>query len=85
MTKDFETIRDDHFLAKRNKRTKLVADEILYQMKERSKMENDKGRFEGAQKQIRQKICKAKEKWIKILFYEIEALERKHDCFNMHK
>ncbi|XP_030747109.1 uncharacterized protein LOC115875737 [Sitophilus oryzae] len=62
-----------------------ITPEILKLMNERRGVKDNNDAYKNIQKEIRSKIREAKEVFYKRKCDEIEALQEKHDSFNVHK
>jgi len=54
-------------------------------MEQRRRMKHNTMEYRNKQKEIKNKIRDAEEKWMTDWCREMEELERKHDMFNMYK
>ncbi|XP_030751542.1 uncharacterized protein LOC115879046 [Sitophilus oryzae] len=71
---------------KGTKKQQWMTEEILDLMEERRKHRNKNERtYKKINNKINKEIKEAKEQWLQIQCREIEALEQKHDTFNLHK
>lgn len=69
----------------RSRKAEWITDEILDLMDLRRENKLNKEKYDSIQLSIPKKIRQAKEKWYGDLCSEIEELDKKFDCFNMHK
>uniref|UniRef100_A0A8D8W5N2 Craniofacial development protein 2 n=2 Tax=Cacopsylla melanoneura TaxID=428564 RepID=A0A8D8W5N2_9HEMI len=81
-----EKIKDKYLKPEvREKRKTWITDEILDLMEERRLCKGRPNDYRNMKILVRRKIREAKEKEVKERCEEIEALQKKHDSYNMHR
>jgi len=69
----------------RPKKQRWITDDILELIEQRRRLKYNTMEYRTKQREIKNKIRDAKEKWMTERCREMEELERKHDMFNMYK
>lgn len=82
---NLETVAKDHLISKRTKTKPWITTEILDLMEKRRKNKGQVDIYKTLHKAVQRKVKEAKENYLAAQCMEIENLEKKFDCFNMHK
>lgn len=84
--KTVESVKEEYLKAnKNNKRKSWMTSEIMEMMEERRKCRDDPEGYRRMKIDIRNKIREAKQREVAEKCEEIEALQRKHDTYNLHR